>query len=547
MHLGSHHQEGLSSCPKGVEPMLSENIRNNVVQRIQNLLRELSVEQFKTQSEIPHQLNRLTVGEYTSLLDFSTTDSPDPRKAIVKDVQEANGSTFMGLWFISGSVPLLQEAIAEADSIVDGDEGSDKDAAVLHFQQSLEQSVQAIIDQLTVAKGVPKFFQGGTQAGTLSDIHKCPQYTMGWYPLVDKTRIPAVIPDVIQNLLDFLERLTKKELDEGMANLSDGDIWSWCIGIEHTTPGILDYFGLDTLKQPDIYEQLLGTYLRETFGDEGSQNRDSMSQWLNDISIDLWTDVRKANPDIQYPVETFYNPNEGPKGAFSCAVMANILSAIPLLDEVPHKYIKDIEHGVHFVRTAARMALSGEIRWQEYAYDYYTIPSAPVGYLSRANRIIHERKAAGHHPHYPDLLDERLLEQVADWTFYTAAGILGKEDENILAGNEASEEAVKGNLDYATLVYCFLTMMNIWAVNPALYRRVFYSPGTHPDTSLVDRTAQLLLNTNEAANLTPGTGPYKLFDVGPIDIYVSMSSICFIVPPMVEAYTLYLLSEKAPS
>jgi hypothetical protein len=520
--------------------MLSENRRKQVLQRIQELVDEMNEVQYKSEDQLDPQMNRITVGQYPSTLDFSTNDSANPTKAILRNIEEANGSTFMGLWFMSGAVPLFDEAINNADKLVYVNDPNDKATQVQAFQQSLSNTITSIHSQLQTAQDVPKFFQGGSEEGTTTDIHGCPQYTMGWYPLVDKTRIPAVIPEVIQGLLDFLGHITKEDLESGMSNLSDGDIWSWTISINETTPGYLNTYGEDVLNDPDIYKPLLNTYLRNTYGDPSTT-------WLSQPSIDLWDRISASSQTGDgYPIETFYEPTQGPKGAFSCAVMGNVLSAIPVLPNVPQDSIQDITDAVLFVRESAKQALKGDITWEEYAYDYYTIPTAPVGYLMRADRTIRERKETNNHPHFPDLLDQEALELVASYTQGITQEILDKGD-SILAGNDNNPHAVKGNLDYATLVYCFCTMMNLWKVDPDLYTRTFNPPDQEPDRTLVALTAEMLLTSNEAANRTPGTGPYKLFDVGEISIYVTMGSICFIVPPLLEAYALYLLSEADPS
>lgn len=520
--------------------MLSENRRKRVTQRIIELVSEMAEQQFTTPDDIPFDENRITVGQYPSLLDFSTYPGPNPSKALIRNVEEANGSSFMGLWFMSATVPLLNQISIEAERIVYTNDPSTKEQQVTDFVSDIEASLHGLHHQLEVARELPKFFQGGTEEGTTSDIKECPQYTMGWYPLVDRVRIPAVIPSIVEDLMDFLRHITQKNLEYGMSNLTDGDIWSWYISSNASVPGMFEAFGEDVLYDPSIYKPFLSTFLDAHFP------RDDMGSWLNEQSVELWNAVSPLVKSSKFPVETFYNPNLPPTGAFSCAVMSNILAAIPALDVVPQEDIEDITAACLFIREATKQALQENITWQVYAYDYYTIPTAPVGYLTRAHRMIIEHKENNGHDHFPDLLDHEALEMIAQYTAYQAETILSKDTSSILAGNDASPEAVQGNLDYATLVYCFSTMMSIWSVDPELYKQFFKPDHIEWDRTLVALTAELLLTSNEAANRTPGTGPYKLFSVLGKDIYVTMSSICFIVPPMLEAFALYLLSEAAP-
>ena len=516
--------------------MLSENRRKKVLDRILELVGDCDDFQYKTLDDIPKGMDRIAIGEYKSWLNFGLHSSTDLTDVILKNVEESNASSFMGLWFLSEAHKLLLSIDEEAEDLVYVNDPDSFESAVEAFRDDVIEAAEGIYQQLETAAELPKFFQG-----TTDDLIGCPKNTMGWYPLVKGYRLPAVVSKLLEKLLKIVEDITKEELEDSMANSSDGDIWSWCMTIDDTTPDILRYYDEEMLLRPDIYEPLLGSSLKKEMPED-------ITKWLLPDAVKLWEKVSvQPSAGDGFPIGTFYGPITTPSGAFSCPVIGNVLAAIPLLETIPDEYRHDIENAMAFVKTATKMALrtalgeepneDAQLDWKTFAYDYYTIPTAPIGYIMRAHRRICEIKARDESLDYPDLLDEEALQLIARYTAQEATDILENGD-SILAGNDDDHDAIKGNVLYASLSYCFSIMMNLWRVEPQLYNDIFNS-SSQPELSLASLVPEMLFNANKAAYHTPGTGPYALA-VG----YASMASICFVAPPLIEAYCYYLLSEK---
>jgi hypothetical protein len=194
--------------------------------------------------------------------------------------------------------------------------------------------------------------------------------------------------------------------------------------------------------------------------------------------------------------------------------MANILASIPLLEHIPDTYAEDIYRAADFVRDATSMALRGSLRWQDFAYDYYTIPVAPVAFVIRAHKRIVEIGRPG----YPMLLDRNTLMEAEHYITLETLRMLSNPK---LYGPEGAK-------DYASLVYCFNAMMNLRTVDPAYFSQL-----------LVHRTMSALLFPNRSSHTVPGSGPYRIAG----RLWADMASIAFVVPPLVEAFALYLKTE----
>lgn len=294
---------------------------------------------------------------------------------------------------------------------------------------------------------------------------------MGWYPLVDGHRLPSHLPDFVETLLP---EATRKEL----ANLSDGDIWAWCMAIDDTTPGILRYH--HGVTAVDIYAPLLGSNLEW--------------QLIHPDSQSLYLRVRGEPVPPRFPIGTFYGISLERTQRFSSVVIANILASIPLLDEVPDTYANDIDNAASFVRDATFMALKHKLTWKEFAYDYYTIRVAPIAYVARAHKRIVEIERVGH----TELLD--------DETIAAAVRYISRAAEWRLANPNLHTE--KGAKDYASLVYCFNAMMNLRHTDPSVF-----------NDDLVDRTMSALLVPDAASHTVPGTGPYPVVGKDPLGGY----------------------------
>ena len=450
--------ESGAPSPPEAPPITLENIQ----QRLGHLIADSAAAQFKATGNLPADRS-FTVGQYPALVDF-LYGWPGNLQPLLGDVLDASGSSIIGMWFLSQAHRILEEVN-------------------LFDTSPLRQALRL---QLERAAHLPQFFQGTTQ-----DVWGCPPETMGWYPLVDGHRLPALIPDGLE---DQFPDATRKDL----ANLSDGDIWAWFMAVDETTPGILQYHHPITAK--DIYAPLLGS--RQAW------------QSIHEQSRLLYLRVRGTPVNPRFPIGTFYNTSTERKQRFSCVVNANILASIPLLQELPQAYQEDIANATEFVRDATYMAILNRLTWWEFAYDYYTISVAPIAYVARAHKRIVEIGRVG----YPRLIDER--------TIKAAVGYVSRQARRRLANTNLY--SVEGAQDYASLVYCFNTMMNLRHTDPSLF-----------DQALVDQTARALLRPNPASYTVPGTGPYLV--VAPI--WADMASICFVAPPLIEAFALYLQLE----
>ena len=431
----------------------------DIERRLLNLIAASDAAQFKTASSLPSDRS-FTVGEYPALIDF-LYGSPRRLRPLIGDVLDASGSSFIGLWFLSQAHRILGE--------ID-----------LFDTTPLRQAIRVQIER---ASHLPQFFQGTSQ-----DVWGCPPETMGWYPLIDRHRLPSLLPDRVEKQLP-------SDVRKDLANLSDGDIWAWCLAIDRNTPEILRYH--HSITALDIYAPLLG----------------SRVDWrsLHPHSQLLYLRVRGTPTDSRFPIGTFYGTSVERKQRFSCVVMANILSSIPLLDEVPELYAEDIANAVSFFREATSLALHQKLAWQTFAYDYYTIPAAPIAYVVRAHKRIIEIGRTG----YPRILDDR--------TTAAAVRYISREAQRKLA--KLGPYSTEGAKAYASLVYCFNAMMNLRHTDPHLF-----------DPDLVNRTMRALLVSNPASHAVPGTGPYLVIG----RIWADMASICFVVPPLIEALALYL-------
>ncbi|MFQ5739171.1 MAG: hypothetical protein ACE5JX_09155 [Acidobacteriota bacterium] len=446
----------------GPVPEAPDRVIEDIEQRLVDLIADSDAAQYKTVGSLPDDRS-FTVGEYPALVDF-LVGSPGDLQPVIEDVPDASGSSFIGLWFLSQAHRIL----GQIDLF---------DTAPLR---------QAIRVQIERADLLPQFFQG-----TSEDVWECPPETMGWYPLIDGYRLPSLLPD-------RLEALLPGSVKKDLANLSDGDIWAWSMAIDDTTPGILQYH--HPITSADIYAPLLGS----------RQDWDSIDPQSRLLYRQVWGPPTNS----RFPIGTFYCTSDQSQQRFSGVVMANILSSIPLLAEVSDVYATDIDNAVSFVRDAARLALRQEQSWQQFAYDYYTIPVAPIAYVARAHkRIIEIGRAA-----YPRLLD--------DDTIAEAVRYITQQTEQKLANPNLYTEA--GAQDYASLVYCFSAMVNLRHTDPTLF-----------DKDLLDRTMNALLVSNPASYTVPGTGPYSIAG----QIWADMASICFVVPPLIEAFALYLQIE----
>ncbi len=437
-------------------------VEAELADRLRELIENTDEAQYKTISDLPPDRS-FTVGEYPALVDFQHRTLRG-FKPLVQDVVDASGSSFMGLWFLSQAYRIL----GEVDAI------------------DTEPMREAIRTQVERARLLPRFFQG-----TSKDVWSCPPETMGWYPLVDGYRLPALLPDAVETRLSSSVR-------KNLANLSDGDIWAWSMAIDDSMPGMLEYN--DPITAVDIYAPLLGS--KQDWND------------LDPDSQDLYLRVRGEGGEDRFPLGTFYGTSAEKAQHFSAVVNANVLSSIPLLDDVPDDYREDIANAVSFVDDATYMALRHRLSWRRFAYDYYTIPVAPVAYVVRAHKRILEIGRSG----YPRLLGERTVAAAVRYVSQQARKLLADPDLYTPEGAEA----------YASLVYCFDAMMNLRFVDRGLF-----------EDDLVEETMHALLTPNPASHTVAGTGPYLV--VWPI--WADMASVCFVVPPLVEAFSLYLLLE----
>ena len=444
-------------------PIAAAAPTGDVLQRIGQLIADCDAAQFKAVDQLPDDRS-FTLGQYPALIDFKTGEPPD-LQPLIEDITDASGSTIIGLWFLSQSHCILEQI------------------------DSLDTTPQraAIRTQLQRAAAIPRFFQGDSQ-----DVWDCPPDTMGWYPLIDGYRIPSLLPDTF-------EQQASPDVLRDLANLSDGDIWAWCMAIDDTTPDILQY--RLPITDPGVYAPLLGSH--QTW------------QTLDPHAREVYRQVRGFSLPTRYPIGTFYGTSTEYPQRYSCVVMANILASIPLLGEPAEDDRQHIDNAVAFVREATALALDGDLAWEDFAYDYFTIPIAPIAFVARAHKRIEEIGQPG----FPTLLDAATLD--------AAEAFIAHEAEILL--DEPALDAPEGAADYASLVYAFSAMMNLRAVDPARF-----------DRDLVDRAAAALLAPNTDAYAVPGTGPYQL--AGPI--YADMASICFIAPPLVEAYALYLKEQS---
>lgn len=507
-----------------------------VLKRVFDVISQCEQAQYATSFARPRGKHRVAIGQYPSHLDFSLYKDPDESRAWFKDVEEANGSSFMGLWFLSACVPLLRDELERWTSL----EGTN--SLVLDESSALvEDSIRSVSLQLQRAAELPMFFQGGTEEGMANDIHDCPDFTMGWYPLVEGYRLPAVIPECVESLLDWFNGWTSKDMYAGMANLTDGDIWSWCMAIDETTPGVLRYLGLDALREQSIYRPLLRSYLRETYSIQDPQtwnNQDSLVLWEH---FGLHDEANALGHEAVFPLQTFYRPDRGPRGGFSCAVMANVLASIPLLGLPQGGLLDDVRVACRLVEQALASTLDGQLTWKDFAYDYYTIRTAPVGYVTRAHQTIERlRQSRPGLTDFPALLSASVLEQVAHYVAEQCIALLHLDVEHFIA-QDVGMGSFHGNMDYATLIYAFLAMGHIGEVSPELYQRVFCEPvkGDKDERWLVERVLEWLLIDNPDVSDTPGTGPYRLFGSDRLSANVTKSSICFVLPPLAEALLLY--------
>lgn len=442
------------------EPTLEARIAD----RLWRLIEASAEAQYESPAELPPDRS-FHVGEYPALVDFQrrTLHGLEPIPAL-QDVVDASGSSFMGLWFLSQA----HRELGEVDVVA---------------TEPMRAAIRAQIDR---ARDLPRFFQGTTE-----DVWACPRETMGWYPLVDGYRLPALLPDAIERW--FPDALRKK-----LANLSDGDIWAWCMAIDDNLPGALAYH--DPITAMDVYAPLLG----------------SRQVWshLDPDSQELYLRVRGDAGAPRFPLGTFYGTTADKLQHFSTVVNANILSSIPLLGDVPEAYRREVDDAASFVDEATALALRRRLAWHLYAYDYDTIPAAAIAYVVRAHKRILQIGRAG----YPHLLRDRTVAAAVRYVSRQARRRLADPDLHAPEGAEA----------YASLVYCFSAMMNLRYVDRDLF-----------DDALVARVLEALLIPNPAARPVPGTGPYELF--GPVS--ADMASICFVVPPLIEALALYLQIE----
>ncbi|MCA9673387.1 MAG: hypothetical protein KC503_47690 [Myxococcales bacterium] len=458
--------------------MITEALASAIHARVTQLLDDAIDAQYESVADMPDQAQRdrsFAVGAYPALVDFHF-GAPGDFHTIKNNALECSGSTFMGLWFLAQGYKVLSD-------IEDGGSGVLEPSDIAALQDKINL-------QLTRAALLPKFYQGN---GPEPDAWGCPKETMGWYPLVGGFRLPAVLPNCVESMLSG-------SLGNDISNLADGDIWSWCMAIDNTLPHVFEYH--HDITDARVYQELLG-----------SQHTWDM---LHPQAQALQQAVRPGDQQRR-PIGTFYGAFGPRKQRYSCAVMANILAAIPLLANIPSDLEADIEEARSFVRDACTIACAPNpaLSWEDIAYDYYTIPAATIGYIARSHKRILEIARPGYAPIF-DTPDARAaaidyIERTA-WLDLQTVEVLNKP------------------IEYANLVYCFSAMMSLRWEDPELF--------TEDDLCL--RTAKALLQANPAANEVPGTGPYQL--VGPL--WADMASICFVTPPLIEALLLYLEVES---
>ena len=148
--------------------MIGENVRKQIEERIQQLIEHNRDLQFTSPDDLPKDNESFILGEYPEWLTLYWPLG-DGQFDIAKNVVDAAASTTMALWFMS-------QAVKDLERVTKSDTQSMCDELML---------------QLSDAKEVPKFFQGNTK----DVIFQAPEGAMGWWPLIDGYRFPAVIGD----------------------------------------------------------------------------------------------------------------------------------------------------------------------------------------------------------------------------------------------------------------------------------------------------------------------------------------------------------------
>ncbi len=334
-----------------------------------------------------------------------------------------------------------------------------------------------------IARGasLPQLFQGDG-----NDPFGCPPAAMGWFPLVDGWRLPSFVPAFLRNspLVG-----TKRQ----RSNLGDGDAAAWCIGIDHALPGVLRY--TYDVHQLELFEPLLATaQARSTF-------------------VPLASDLRARVG--HGPLGTFYGTSAQKPQHLSCCVMANILAAIVQLGgfEPDSVAASDVAAAVAFVRRATKLALAEQLPWRLFAYDYFIVDAQPMMYILKADRTIRAQGLAA----IPELLDEPTLQQARRFVQTRARSYLAHSRLHEQAGAEA----------YVNLIMCLNSLEQLRHIDPVL-----------DDRHLSDELVHALAIPNPYAPTVCCTGPYRELKLGPLEVYVEMSSPAFTTAPLVEALAL---------
>ncbi|HAA54093.1 MAG TPA: hypothetical protein DCE42_05025 [Myxococcales bacterium] len=442
--------------------------------RMLQLITHLEDMQYKKDDPLPQKDRSFTQGEYPAWLRFYWKDSGDK----LYELEDASGSSIMGLWFLSQCHKIL---------------GQIHDFPTDDLRDKIK-------SQLKRGKHLPAFFQGD---GKDKFFHGTPVGSMGWWPLLEGYRVPATLSDWLEQ---FVIKANPLNLREPLANMADGDYWAWCMSIENTTPGIMEY--AFPLQDPKFVAPLMGSNLRKA-----DIHKDD--QWL----------IRKVGVKYKFgtlPIGTYYGFRRD-KPAFlqrlSCAVNGNILSAIPLLDDFT-PYLEDIERAMDFVCVATRMAIDGRmaLTWKEHSYDYFIIDTAPVAYLCRAYKRIEELReedVTDRLDDFPVFLDGRTRNKIKNFLVQRAHTYL--DDDEICDGRNVT--------GWTHLIFVFHAMMNLTYVHPHMFPH-----------KLIEDVASVLLGVHlPEADHTPGTGPFFL-DIG---VRFEIASAAFISPALLEAFCLY--------
>lgn len=461
--------------------MIGENVRKQIEERIQQLIEHNRDLQFTSPDDLPKDNESFILGEYPEWLTLYWPLG-DGQFDIAKNVVDAAASTTMALWFMSQAVKDLQR-VTKSDT------------------QSM---CDELMLQLSDAKEVPRFFQGNTK----DVIFQAPEGAMGWWPLIDGYRFPAVIGDW---LVDHIIEPT--DLRKALANNADGDFWSWCMAVNNTTPDTLEY-RVD-INSTVFYEPLLGSRFMW----------DELAPQAQTLVKLVYGDDIANQEDMKLPIGTYYTENAtiDVKQNISGVVNVNILSAIPLLDGY-QPFLEDINNAMSFIRKATLMAMDPEnpLTWEDHSYDYFPIEFAPLAYAIRAQKRIFEIKQELGREDYPDLMDEELKLAALVYLRKKAREYLDTPNVSNPNGKEA----------YTNLIFVFNAMVNLRYMDNTLLT-------DEEDWSLYMEVMQMLFINMPEADYVVGTGPYPL----PLDAKLEISSVAFITPPLIESYALFLLVE----